>query len=175
MKTIIQIAVAFTLLTGAVQGGRAAVKHYSFVDAVQEAMLFAGSRTEDQIADKVMQLAGDYQIPLDPEKVSVERLPYQINTSAVHRYREPAPRRLHPPLGLRYLRPRAPARGHASARRRAPRQEAAAPALAPRRLHAAARRAPRRSGPGWRGRDSAAPRSRPTRHRDTRDRSAHPG
>jgi hypothetical protein len=82
MKTIIQIAVAFTLLTGAVQGGRAAVKHYSFVDAIQEAMLFAGGRTEDQIADKVMQLAGDYQIPLDPEKVSVERLPYEINIEA---------------------------------------------------------------------------------------------
>jgi hypothetical protein len=82
MKTIIQIAVAFTLLTGAVQGGRAAVKHYSFVDAIQEAMLCAGGRTEDQIADKVMQLAGDYQIPLDPEKVSVERLPYEINIEA---------------------------------------------------------------------------------------------
>ena len=59
MKTIFQIVVAFTLLTGAVQGGRAAVKHYSFVDAIQEAMLFAGSRNEDQIADKVIELAGD--------------------------------------------------------------------------------------------------------------------
>ena len=82
MKTLIQIVVAFVLLTGAVQGGRAAVKHYSFVDAIQEAMLFAGSRNEDQIAEKVLELAGDYQIPLDPNKVTVERLPYQINIEA---------------------------------------------------------------------------------------------
>jgi hypothetical protein len=82
MKTIIQLAVAFTLITGAVQGGRAAIKHYSFVDAIQEAMLFASSRNEEQIAEKVMELAGDYQIPLDPAKLSVERLPYQINIQA---------------------------------------------------------------------------------------------
>lgn len=82
MKTIIQLAIALTLLTGAVQGGRAAVKHYSFVDAVQEAMLFASSRTEDQIADKVMEIAGDYQIPLDPNRLSVQRLPFQIDIEA---------------------------------------------------------------------------------------------
>ena len=78
MKTIIQIAVAAILLTASVQGGRAAFKHYQFVDAIQEAMLFAGSRTEDQIADRVIQLAGDYQIPLEPGNVSVQRAPYQI-------------------------------------------------------------------------------------------------
>jgi len=78
MKTIIQIAAAFVLLTVTVQAGRAAVKHYSFVDAIHEAMLFAGSRTEDQIAERVMEIAGDHQIPLDPENLSVVRQPYQI-------------------------------------------------------------------------------------------------
>lgn len=78
MKTIFQIGVAFVLLTASVQGGRAAMKHYQFVDAIQEAMLFAGSRTEGQIADRVMQLAGDYEIPLEPANLAVERLPYQI-------------------------------------------------------------------------------------------------
>jgi hypothetical protein len=82
MKTLIQIIFAFVLLTGAVQAGRAAVKHYSFVDAVQEAMIFASSRTEEQIADKVLELAGEYEIPLDPDKVMVERQPYQINIEA---------------------------------------------------------------------------------------------
>jgi hypothetical protein len=82
MKTIIQIAVAAILITGSVQGGRAALKHYQFVDAIQEAMLFASSRTEDQIADRVMELAGDYQIPLDSSKLSVTRAPYQITIDA---------------------------------------------------------------------------------------------
>jgi hypothetical protein len=82
MKTIIQIAVAAILLTGSVQGGRAAFKHYQFVDAIQEAMLFAGSRTESQIADRVLQLAGDHQIPLEPGNVSVQRAPYTITIDA---------------------------------------------------------------------------------------------
>ena len=78
MKTIIQIAVAAVLLTASVQGGRAALKHYQFVDAIQEAMLFASSRTEDQIADRVMELATDHQIPLEPAQLTVQREPYQI-------------------------------------------------------------------------------------------------
>ena len=82
MKTILQLVVAAALITGAVQGGRAAVKHYSFVDAIQEAMLFASSRNEEQIAEKVLELASEYEIPLDPGKVTVERLPYQINIEA---------------------------------------------------------------------------------------------
>lgn len=82
MKTIFQIGVAAILLTASVQGGRAAFKHYQFVDAIQEAMLFAGSRTEDQIADRVMELAGDHQIPLDPGNISVQRAPYLITIDA---------------------------------------------------------------------------------------------
>jgi hypothetical protein len=61
-----------------VQGGRAALKHYAFVDSIQEAMLFASSRNEDQIADRVIELANEQEIPLDPEKLTVQRLPYQI-------------------------------------------------------------------------------------------------
>ena len=82
MKTIIQIAVAAILVTASVQGGRAAFKHYQFVDAIQEAMLFGGSRNEDQIAEQVIQLAGDYQIPLDPGTSRCQRAPYQITIDA---------------------------------------------------------------------------------------------
>jgi hypothetical protein len=82
MKTIIQIGVAAILITASVQGGRAALKHYQFVDAIQEAMLFASSRTEVQIADRVLELAGDHQIPLEPAKLSVSREPYAINIDA---------------------------------------------------------------------------------------------
>ena len=78
MKTLLQIGVAIVLLIVSVQGGRAAMKHYQFVDAIQEAMLFASSRTEDQIAERVMELAEDYEIPLEPTNLSVQRAAYQI-------------------------------------------------------------------------------------------------
>jgi hypothetical protein len=82
MKTIVQLVVAFTLLTGTVQAGRAAVKHYAFTDSVHEAMIFASSYTEDQIADRVLEIAAEHLVPLDPENLTVVRAPYQITISA---------------------------------------------------------------------------------------------
>ena len=100
MKTIIQIAVAAILLTASVQGGRAAFKHYQFVDAIQEAMLFAGSRTEEQIADRVIELAGDHQIPLEPGNVSVQRAAVpDHHRRALHRHGQRPARILQPPAG----------------------------------------------------------------------------
>jgi len=78
MKTIIKLVVAAILLTATVQAGRAAIKHYTFVDALQEAMLFAGSRTEEELADRVLEIAADFEIPLEGGSLSVRRLPYQV-------------------------------------------------------------------------------------------------
>jgi hypothetical protein len=82
MKTIIKLVVAANLLTATVQAGRAAIKHYSFVDALQEAMLFAGSRTEEELAERVMEIAGDYEIPLDSESLTVRREPFMVKIDA---------------------------------------------------------------------------------------------
>jgi len=82
MKSLIKIALGLVLVTAGVQGGRAALKHYTFVDALQEAMLFGSSRNETQIADKVIELAGEYEIPLDPELMSVKRDPFLITIDA---------------------------------------------------------------------------------------------
>ena len=78
MKTILQIAVAAMLLTACVQGGRAALKHYQFVDALHEAMLFAGSLTAEQVATQVVEIAGDHEIPLEPDNVTVRREPFLV-------------------------------------------------------------------------------------------------
>ena len=82
MKSIIKIALALVLLTATVQGGRAALKHYTFVDTLQEAMLFGGRLNEAQIADKVMELAADQDIPLDPDQLTVKRDPFLITIDA---------------------------------------------------------------------------------------------
>ncbi|MCC7034405.1 MAG: hypothetical protein IT179_16410 [Acidobacteria bacterium] len=82
MKTIIKLLVAAILVTIAVQGGRAALKHYAFVDALQEAMLFAGSRTEEELSERVLEIAADHEIPLDPAALTVRRLPFQVTIDA---------------------------------------------------------------------------------------------
>ncbi len=82
MTSIIKIALALVLMTATVQGGRAALKHYTFVDTLQEALLFGGSLNEAQIAEKVMELAADREIPLDPDRLTVTREPFLITIDA---------------------------------------------------------------------------------------------
>lgn len=82
MKTIFKIAVMIILLVATVQAGRAAVKHYTFVDAIHEAMLFSGNRTDEELVDRVLDLADMHEVPLDPEALVVRRLPYAIEVEA---------------------------------------------------------------------------------------------
>ena len=78
MKTILKIAAAMILITATVQGGRAALKHYTFVDTLQESMLFGGSLNEEQIAERVIKLAADHEIPMEPDLMTVKRDPFLI-------------------------------------------------------------------------------------------------
>lgn len=82
MKTIIKLAFAFAALTATVQAGRAAIKHYTFVDAVQESMIFASSSTQEEIAVRVLELADEHAIPIDPEALVVRRDPFLIHIEA---------------------------------------------------------------------------------------------
>lgn len=82
MKTLIKIGIALTLITATVQAGRAAIKHYTFVDAIHEQMLFAGGRTEAELAELVLDLAAEHAIPLDAANVTVIRHPFQVEVSA---------------------------------------------------------------------------------------------
>jgi hypothetical protein len=82
MKTIIKLAVTAVVLTVLFQATRAAIHHYVFVDALQEALLFAGNRTEDELVDRVMEIAFDHEIPLDVGNVSVRREPFLVVVNA---------------------------------------------------------------------------------------------
>lgn len=78
MQTILKLAFGALLILGTVQAGRAAIKHYAFVDAIQEAMLFVGSRTEEELVDRVMEIAADHQVPLEYENLTVRREAFQV-------------------------------------------------------------------------------------------------
>jgi hypothetical protein len=78
MQTILKLALGALLILGTVQAGRAAIKHYAFVDAIQEAMLFVGSRTEEELVDRVMEIAGDHEVPLEYENITVRREAFQV-------------------------------------------------------------------------------------------------
>lgn len=78
MQTLLKLAFGALLILGTVQAGRAAIKHYAFVDAIQEAMLFVGSLTEEELVDRVMAIAADHEVPLEYENITVRREAFQV-------------------------------------------------------------------------------------------------
>ncbi len=73
IKRVISLII-FLVLANA--GGRVAMVYFhdqQFKDAVRELSLFSGGKTEEVIRSKVMELAAQNQIPLDPDFVEMTR------------------------------------------------------------------------------------------------------
>ena len=72
-RTFVKIGI-FLLIVHALYRFVPVYFHYQqFKDAVHETALFSRERNEAQIADRVMELAEKYQIPLSRESVQVRR------------------------------------------------------------------------------------------------------
>lgn len=71
MATFIKLLVAAVLLNACVQAGRSSWTFYNFQDSVQQATLFSGRETPEQLKARVVALAGEQMVPLDLETVSV--------------------------------------------------------------------------------------------------------
>lgn len=72
MSTILKLAFVALLLNACVQSGRSAWAFYEFRDAVHEAVLFSGNRTPPEVRERILAIAEEQNLPVDPETVSVE-------------------------------------------------------------------------------------------------------
>ena len=73
IKRVISFVI-FLLLANA--GGRVGMvyfHHQQFKDALSELSLFSGTKSEEIVRAKVMELAADNKIPLDPDYVELSR------------------------------------------------------------------------------------------------------
>ena len=71
MSTIIKLIFTALLLNACVQAGRSSWNFYQFQDSVQQATLFSGRETPEQLKARVLALAREHQVPIDVETVSV--------------------------------------------------------------------------------------------------------
>ena len=71
MSTIIKLIFTALVLNACVQAGRSSWNFYQFQDAVQQATLFSGKETPEELKARVMAIAGEQQVPLGVETVSV--------------------------------------------------------------------------------------------------------
>ncbi|HUU33392.1 MAG TPA: hypothetical protein VMW48_04975 [Vicinamibacterales bacterium] len=71
MSTIIKLLFTALILNACVQAGRSSWNFYQFQDSVQQATLFSGKESPEQLKARVLGLANEQQVPLDTESLSV--------------------------------------------------------------------------------------------------------
>lgn len=84
MKTLIKLIVVGAVLLATWRVGSAYWAHYQFEDAVKEAAQVAQRADEQTLTAKVLDLADQLEIPLDPENLSVTREQRRITIDAVY-------------------------------------------------------------------------------------------
>ena len=71
MSTIIKLLFTALMVNACVQAGRSSWNFYQFRDAVQQATIFSGKETPEQLKARVLAIASEQQVPLDSETVTV--------------------------------------------------------------------------------------------------------
>jgi hypothetical protein len=73
MRLLFKLAIVFLILHALFRYGVVYVHYQQFKDAVEETALFAKNKEESEILARVMELAAEYDIPLDRRFVQVRR------------------------------------------------------------------------------------------------------
>jgi hypothetical protein len=72
MATFLKLAFTALVLNACVQAGRSAWTFYQFEDSVQQAVLFSAKETPPEVKARIVELAVEHQVPLDPDVVEVK-------------------------------------------------------------------------------------------------------
>jgi hypothetical protein len=73
IKTVIRLAIMLFLANAIWRLGVAYTSFYKFRDAVAATAVASSGNTDDQLKDKVMELAGSYQEPIAADAVAIRR------------------------------------------------------------------------------------------------------
>ena len=71
MSTILKLIFTAFVVNACVQAGRSSWNFYQFQDAVQQAVLFSGKETPEQLKARVMDIAGEQQVAIEADTVTV--------------------------------------------------------------------------------------------------------
>lgn len=96
MKALIKLAVVALLANAAYRVGSEYLTFYRFRDAVQEAAIY-GARDEAGLRTKVLDLAGQYGVPIEADGFTIERRDaavhvegsYDVTVEVVPQYARP--------------------------------------------------------------------------------------
>ena len=75
IKLVIKLAIVALIANAVWRIGSAYAAHYRFTDAVQATTQFRGTKTDQQIHDRILDLASQYDLPVADGDLTVRRDP----------------------------------------------------------------------------------------------------
>ena len=84
MRTILKLLIAALVINAAYRVGIVYWDHYQFEDAVQQLAQFAERATEQEIAERVIELAANSDIPIDEDALTVTRGQRRIQVAGAY-------------------------------------------------------------------------------------------
>jgi hypothetical protein len=72
IKLILKLAVAALIANAAYRVGTAYLSYYKFKDAVRETMTFNAEKGDAQLRARILELAGEYDVPLDEDGFTIQ-------------------------------------------------------------------------------------------------------
>jgi hypothetical protein len=73
MRALIKLVLAALIIYATWRVGSVYLRYYQFKDEVQQTAQFSGQRSENELHTRVLEIAREYQIPLDAERLKVRR------------------------------------------------------------------------------------------------------
>jgi hypothetical protein len=84
IKTVIKLAVAALVVHACWRSANVALRQYKFKDAIHETLLFSNAKTDAQLQARVIELARQLEVPLDPDNVAVVHQENQTIVNVVY-------------------------------------------------------------------------------------------
>ena len=72
MRTLIKLALVALLINASWQLFSVYWAHFKFVDAVQSTTQFRGDKSDEVIRNRILELAGEFDVPVTDENLTVE-------------------------------------------------------------------------------------------------------
>jgi hypothetical protein len=73
MKLLIKLIIVAVIANATWRIGSVYARFYKFKDAVQDTTQFRGDKTDDQIHDRIFELAAQYDIPVTDDTLTITR------------------------------------------------------------------------------------------------------
>ncbi|MGE5243836.1 MAG: hypothetical protein ACM3SQ_06385 [Betaproteobacteria bacterium] len=87
IKFLIKLAIAALIANAAWRVGSAYAAFYRFRDAIEESARFSGDRSTEALRDRILELAGQYDLPLADDGFDVRR--DEVHTFLTGEYTQP--------------------------------------------------------------------------------------